>query len=672
MMYTLPPDSTCNPRPLRWIALWLAALVLSLPLYADLPIVRNAKPMSVIIIPEDAGDVTETAARELQIYIKKISGASIPIQVEESMSLPDLHWLDGRYTIISIGHTRMAKAQGFDTSKLKKEGFYIESKLVSLSGLYGSKLNKYVLFILGREDRLDTTKLRSTGWLTLHWPIRRRGTLFGVYTFLEEHLGVRWLWPGESGEVIPTMRDISIPEIKQAEQPALPIRIFRPGMGSGAIRTHALKIGEPPESMLQRTIQTNHWTQRMRLGNSFVIDQTHTYGTKFWNKHSKDHPEWFAMQPDGARMKKHPKLDRVRLCYSNTQLHQAIAQMTMDKIRLNPAVSSFSVCLDDVSRGTAFCQCKPCQDYGPTLTDRVMRFSSDVGRIVSKTYPDKRVTQFAYAQWNQAPITNKVHPSVVISYVGTYTHGYLYTPDRISNRMLWDSWAKMVDGKMLWRPNLPVSLGVPVVLIHEMAEDLRQFSPNTWGADIDFLEGSWASRGLDWYVFSKLLWDPDQDVDALIDDYCQSGFGPAWKSVRAYFHLVEKYTQEIARLTPGHDYPTWAKAIPTFYTAQRIQALQELLNQAAELAKDNPKVQERIAFLQVPLDWTKISANAWQFYPDDKADKQQAKAAVQKDFDFLMKHRESYAIHSAYIASKITWMWNNYFGAKEMDWSQAN
>jgi hypothetical protein len=69
MMYTLPPDSTCNPRPLRWIALWLAALVLSLPLYADLPIVRNAKPMSVIIIPEDAGDVTETAARELQIYI---------------------------------------------------------------------------------------------------------------------------------------------------------------------------------------------------------------------------------------------------------------------------------------------------------------------------------------------------------------------------------------------------------------------------------------------------------------------------------------------------------------------------------------------------------------------------------------------------------------------------
>ena len=46
------------------------------------------------------------------------------------------------------------------------------------------------------------------------------------------------------------------------------------------------------------------------------------------------------------------------------------------------------------------------------------------------------------------------------------------------------------------------------------------------GTDFDACLHNWATHGLNYYVLAKLLWNPDADVDALIDEYCRSGFGP--------------------------------------------------------------------------------------------------------------------------------------------------
>src|SRR5262249_9209757 len=38
----------------------------------------------------------------------------------------------------------------------------------------------------------------------------RDGTSFAVYRFLERALGIRWLWPGESGEVVPRSSSLTL------------------------------------------------------------------------------------------------------------------------------------------------------------------------------------------------------------------------------------------------------------------------------------------------------------------------------------------------------------------------------------------------------------------------------------------------------------------------------
>ena len=49
-----------------------------------------------------------------------------------------------------------------------------------------------------------------------------------------------------------------------------------------------------------------------------------------------------------------------------------------------------------------------------------------------------------------------------------------------------------------------------------------------------------------YYIYTRLFWDPTRDVDAMIRDYCEKGFGPAADKIEAYFDYLEKLTTDIA------------------------------------------------------------------------------------------------------------------------------
>ncbi len=47
------------------------------------------------------------------------------------------------------------------------------------------------------------------------WSIRTEaGSMLAVYTLLEDHLGVRWFWPGEFGEHVPKNKEAVVPVLK--------------------------------------------------------------------------------------------------------------------------------------------------------------------------------------------------------------------------------------------------------------------------------------------------------------------------------------------------------------------------------------------------------------------------------------------------------------------------
>jgi hypothetical protein len=201
---------------------------------------------------------------------------------------------------------------------------------------------------------------------------------------------------------------------------------------------------------------------------------------------------------------------------------------------------------------------------------------------------------------------------------------------------------------MYFRPNLMLlgrRDGLPLVYVHKFGEDFRYLANHgMMGTDFDSCCHHWATQGLNYYVVARLHWNPEQDVDALVDDYCKAGFGPAAKSVRRYFDRLESLLNEAATKK--------GKASAAF-TAEALTGLRKELDQARKDAGDDATVAKRVAFLELGLSWTEIEAKAHTFLADpEKADKGAAKRTLDERY-MLMKdifQKTPLGLNAAYIS----------------------
>ena len=145
---------------------------------------------AVIVTAEEPSPTANEAAKVLQLYIQKISGAKLEILTEKNS--------DSK-TKIFVGRSNAVKRLGVDvpsgyTKWMNEEGFVIRT--------VGNNL-----VIAGNED----------------W--NYRGTVFAVNAFLES-LGCRWFFPGEYGKVVPSLKTITVGDINREERPSFRIRMI--------------------------------------------------------------------------------------------------------------------------------------------------------------------------------------------------------------------------------------------------------------------------------------------------------------------------------------------------------------------------------------------------------------------------------------------------------------
>jgi hypothetical protein len=101
-------------------------------------------------------------------------------------------------------------------------------------------------------------------------------------------------------------------------------------------------------------------------------------------------------------------------------------------------------------------------------------------------------------------------------------------------------------------------------------------------------------RHLDYYVLSRLMWDSRQDAEALVADYCRSGFGAAAPQIRRYVDFMNTTFQQRMlasglRANPGSIHFLW---LP-----EDLRQAGALLDEA-EAAEADPAVRRRIGFLR--------------------------------------------------------------------------
>ena len=588
---------------------------------AGVTLVENGQPRAVIILPNASSPAAELGARILRDHLVQISGAELPIKQEGSIvGAPSREqaW-------ILVGEGQKTKGMGFSSANLGPGGVFLCA-------------SNQVLALFGADEKT---------------PSDPDGSRYAVTLFLEDQLGVRYLWPGESGKVVPQRKTITVADFRRSFTPMIKQRLIR-NMGLGRISPAFAKQMEAPLKHLDFTLEqlkenyraagktrseSGDWFGWQRLGGKLNISGGHAFG-HFWEKYGKTHPDWFAVQNDGTRFQKYG--DRARLCVSNPELIKAIAEEKIEEARKRPELAGLSLSPNDGSVNN-YCKCEKCAALDApngrkiflkevingqirevphvSLTDRYISFWNAIAEIVVGERPDLLLSVDAYSAYAAPPVLRKLHPNLVVRFVNLQ---YLDEKKRKGGLADWDQWVRW-GNKMFLRPNLLLAgryEGAPMVYVHKMAEDFRTLAHKGMvGTDFDSCIHNWAVHGINYYVAARLHWDPDLDVDAVLDDYCRAGFGEAGPVIRRLFDRLEALTNELAKgkmdaedlnrdevqreraATPRTDC-----TLP--FTPPVMVELKGLMREAHAKVLNDPAIQRRLKMLDLGLRWTEIEAKA--------------------------------------------------------------
>ena len=570
-------------------ALVLATALCSAAQAAELVLVEKGVSRTPIIVFPNAPPMTRRAADELAQYIEKITGARPEVIEGEPKPAPA--------RAIWVGCQAKLK-ELFPT--LDFEFQHPEEILIAA--------NERHLVIAGRDvwDPQRLTAEGRRGQIIDGWQ-EEYGTVNAVYTFLQDYLQVRWLWPGETGEDIVKRHTLSLASFERRYHPQIRWRsgmFFPSSLGDGR--------GISQDWMRLQRVQLDSCHQRHRW-----MELTGAGFEDWWERFHETHPEYFALQPDGTRTY-HPDLkpQAVKVCHSSPAVWERWLNDVAEQLQRDPRQTVFNAAPND-GYLAGHCVCEECRAWDHpkgemmrfvwkgvvkddvSLSDRNITFANTVARMLIQRYPGRElsVTTQAYGNWRTPPVKTVPDDNVIIQSVC----GFLLAAGKAREDALrWHrGWAN-VSRHILWRPNLPGRWwqGLPETPLSQIIEDFR-FAARTkcMGILIASTWENWATQGPAYYVMAQLAWNPDCDAQAMLDDYYRRGFGPAAGEIRAYWTLMEEAYHR--RASGGRE--------DQVYDAAFFDKARDILSRADAALTDQPDVlHQRVALVRAGLEYTQL------------------------------------------------------------------
>ncbi|MCW3091481.1 MAG: beta-hexosaminidase precursor [Ferruginibacter sp.] len=547
----------------------------------DILIAKNAVAAVNIVVDENASREILFAAEELRQYIKKISDADLAIKNANDAT-------GGKH--IYVGFSKAINSLNISAKTMGKEGFKIQTQNGNL-------------IILGYDDM---------------------GTQFAVYSFLEDHLGVRWLWPGELGEVVPKNKTIRIGEINESQHPDYKWRDRGPGGAlwgatSGPTEMHARELVMGLSEKHQEEVFL--WEKRNKWG-GIKISGGHSLADAFpGEKYAKTHPEYYALV-NGKRDVPGPNYDHKhgsQPCTSNPEVVRIAGEWAANFFKEHPDYDAVNMSMND---GRGYCECENCRALDAafngeppsaksSITDRIYTYINQITAIVQKSFPDKYIVCFAYGNYKLPPKKITLNPMVIPQY--TLWSAYMHAnpglkATNMKNIQIWKNASKKmgiyeyyINGSWPGLPRVAVSLFAENIKeLYKMGIDLYQ----TQSGD------EFAINGINYYVAGKLLWNTSLDQQKILDDFYEKGFGKAGSYIRQYNERMEAAWK--AATSAGKDVSAGDiedTGILELYTPQLLIACDQDLAQALKVA-DNGTIKKRIDFIKKGFKYTQLTVVA--------------------------------------------------------------
>ena len=513
-----------------------------------LELARDGHSAYSIAISRDASPSEKRGSEELQRFVEEMSGAHLPIITDAEKA---------RGKLLIIGQSGFLDKMGVQIpfASLGTEGFVI-------------KTAGHHLVIAGG---------------------RQRGTMYGVYTFLEK-LGCRWFAIGVSR--IPRMPTIVVEPLDEIHQPAFEYR--EPFFSEAMDRDWAVR-NKMNGDHLPLDASTGGKIQYYPFVHSF-------YALVPPGKYFKDHPEYFAFV-DGSR-----RGEAAQLCLTNRDVLRIAVEQVFEWIEQHPEATIVSVSQNDY---WGWCECPNCsrveEEEGGAHSGPVLRFVNAVAAEVARKYPDKLIDTLAYSYTEAPPAKVRPLPNVRVRMcpIGA-CQAHPYEKCRYDTYIMnhLRAWNAITNGGLyIWHYNTDFSHYLrPFPDFGELAADIPMYRRH--GVVGLFMEGGVSSGGgaengaLRSYVMARLLWDTDTDTRRDIEEFHQAFYGQAAAPMLAYFDLLGR----VVSFPPaGEGRHFWCCSSPHFSDDLLAQA-SRLFGQALAAA-ENEAVRKRVRQAQLSLDY---------------------------------------------------------------------
>lgn len=347
-------------------------------------------------------------------------------------------------------------------------------------------------------------------------------TCYGAYDFLENDIGITWLFPGELGTAIPDAKSYTIKAGSRRVAPDVTSRLYT-GMRYGDTeRRMAFRKAFDRDSPLysqRHFFEAHDYHQTLKL--HFLASPSHNMINIFRPDWSIEHPQVLPMLEDGTRYK--PALTKEENkaeyqawhpCYTNDLAVSRTIEMA--KAAFDNGAMCYSLGINDGRR--VQCQCKDCLAVG--WPNSYYQYVTNVANAVKDDYPRRVLGVLVYGDVRAAAPDLKLPGNVLCMITGA---------SKLSE------WSKHADhlgrygyffGSGFFVPSFPLaSMKHNAALFAEYG--VRSFRAEAYPG--------WAFDGPKMYIQSRLLWNLHDDTDAALTRWCDAAFGEGGAAMKRFY-----------------------------------------------------------------------------------------------------------------------------------------
>ena len=407
----------------------------------------------------------------------------------------------------------------------------------------------------------DGFTLRTRGGKVLIVGGTKKGTLYGVYALLEDYLGCRMY--SATAIDVPRRKIVTLPTINTTQVPFIRFR-----------EVHYLNAMDRAYSDWHKlhslSDQQEEWGMWVHTFERLVPAR----------EHFETHPEYFSLL--GNR-----RIPNGQLCLSHPDLLPVLTEALRGLVMKQPAAHYWSVSQNDNFNE---CQCDSCRAQNARYGASSGTMLAFVNRV-AHAFPDKTISTLAYQYTRAAPrdIAPAANVNIMLCSIEcNRSQPIASDPRSASFRKDIEDWGKLTDNILMWDYVVQFrNLVSPFPNLRVLQPNIQLFVKNN--IRMMFQQGCGANVGefgeLRTYLIAKLLWNPDCNVDSVMNDFLSGYYGAAGKYIRTYIDTMHDALEQSGAILDIYGYPY--DAIRSYLTPNLITQYSRLFDQGRTRSQES-------------------------------------------------------------------------------------